>query len=95
MESEQSYALLNKADLLTSTDSIDLPKLFEGLNVPKAWIVSLTTGEGVKAFLDEFGALLRNKYAPVSFLLISRTHNLAQIQRITGCWGGHTFDCKC
>ena len=78
MEREQSYALLNKADLLASADSIDLPKFLEKLNVSNAWIVSLTTGEGVKEFLNDFGALLRNRYMSMyTSLLSSCVHNLA------------------
>ncbi|THH33812.1 hypothetical protein EUX98_g484 [Antrodiella citrinella] len=59
---ERSYVLLNKADLITPASGTDLTVLLDSLHVPKAWIVSLTTGDGVKEFLNGLGETLRERY---------------------------------
>ena len=61
----QSFVLLNKLD---SSERGPISQLelvrcaTERCGATGAWAVSLRTGEGVDAFLDELGALVREKY---------------------------------
>jgi len=59
---ERSYVLLNKVDLTPSTSSANLKSVLDEVQVSGAWTVSLTTGEGVREFLDQFGVVLRERY---------------------------------
>ncbi|KAH8105512.1 tRNA modification GTPase TrmE [Cristinia sonorae] len=60
---EKSFVLFNKVDLLDiEMPASDLDDMLAELGVPRSWTVSLTNGNGVRQFLDEFGGHLREKY---------------------------------
>ncbi|TCD70453.1 mitochondrial splicing system relatd protein [Steccherinum ochraceum] len=60
IEREKSYVLLNKADLRSDISADALTAL--NASGAKVWIASLTSGQGVRRFLDELGDSIQDRY---------------------------------
>lgn len=61
MSGNDTYVLLNKSDLSHEGTVIDTFSISESLNVEKTWVVSLKTGDGIQAFMNDFGQALQQR----------------------------------
>ncbi|KAJ3554797.1 hypothetical protein NM688_g2919 [Phlebia brevispora] len=79
---EKTVVLLNKTDLAPANVLRSLQSnVTKMLNVPRVWVVSLTTSSGVDRFVREFGDVLKERFdilpsasAPDSPLVINPRH---------------------